>query len=31
MVDSSAIGHNFTPTHARVESGRLRYFFNTLG
>ncbi len=31
MVDSSAIGHSFTPTHARVESGRLRYFFNTLG
>ena len=31
MVNSSAIGHSFTPTHARVESGRLRYFFNTLG
>lgn len=31
MVDSSAIGRSFAPTHARVEPGRLRYFFNTLG
>ena len=31
MVDSSAIGRSLAPTHARVEAGRLRYFFNTLG
>jgi acyl dehydratase len=31
MVDSSAIGREFTPTHARVEPGRLLYFLNTLG
>jgi len=31
MVDSSAIGRSFAPIHARVEAGRLRYFFKTLG
>lgn len=31
MVDASAIGREFPPTHARVEPGRLRYFFNALG
>jgi acyl dehydratase len=31
MVDASAIGRAFAPTHARVEPGRLRYFLNTLG
>jgi acyl dehydratase len=31
MVDRSAIGRSFTPVHASVEPGRLRYFFNTLG
>jgi acyl dehydratase len=31
VVDASAIGREFQPTHARVEPGRLRYFFNTLG
>ena len=31
MVDSSAIGRSFAPTHARVEPGRLHYFLNTLG
>ncbi len=31
MIDSSAIGREFAPTHARVEPGRLRYFFSTLG
>ena len=31
MVDASAIGREFAPTHARVEPGRLRFFFNTLG
>jgi len=31
MVDQSAVGRCFTPVTARVEPGRLRYFFNTLG
>ena len=31
MVDASAIGRRFAPTHARVEAGRLRYFLDTLG
>jgi acyl dehydratase len=31
VVDRSAIGHSFTPVHATVEPGRLRYFFNALG
>ena len=31
MVDASAIGRGFAPVTARVEPGRLRYFFNTLG
>jgi acyl dehydratase len=31
MVDRSAIGRSFSPVHASVEPGRLRYFFNTLG
>jgi acyl dehydratase len=31
MVDQSAVGVTFTPVHARVEPGRLRYFFETLG
>ena len=31
MVDQSAVGRRFTPVTARVEPGRLRYFFNTLG
>lgn len=31
MIDDSVIGREFAPTHARVEPGRLRYFFNTLG
>jgi hypothetical protein len=30
MVDQSAVGKRFTPVTARVEPGRLRYFFNTL-
>lgn len=31
MINSSVVGRSFVPTHARVEPGRLRYFFNTLG
>lgn len=31
MVDPSAVGRSFTPVHARVEPGRLRYFFDTTG
>ncbi len=31
MIESSVVGRSFAPTHARVEPGRLRYFFNTLG
>jgi acyl dehydratase len=31
MVDQSAVGRSFTPVTARVEAGRLRYFFNTTG
>jgi len=31
MVDRSAVGRSFTPVHASVEPGRLRYFFDTLG
>ncbi len=31
MVDKSAIGVTFTPVQARVEPGRLNYFFKTLG
>jgi len=31
MVDQSAVGRRFTPVTARVEPGRLRYFFETLG
>ncbi|MGO9357635.1 MAG: MaoC family dehydratase N-terminal domain-containing protein [Xanthobacteraceae bacterium] len=31
MVDQSAVGHSFTPVTARVEPGRLRYFFDTIG
>uniref|UniRef100_UPI0013D5C11D FAS1-like dehydratase domain-containing protein n=1 Tax=Escherichia coli TaxID=562 RepID=UPI0013D5C11D len=31
MVDQSAVGRTFTPVTARVEPGRLRYFFNTIG
>lgn len=31
MVDQSAVGVTFTPVKARVEPGRLRYFFETLG
>ena len=31
MVDTSAVGVTFTPVQARVEPGRLRYFFETLG
>jgi acyl dehydratase len=31
MVDPSAIGMTFVPTHARVEPGRLRFFLDTLG
>ena len=31
MVDQSAVGRSFKPVTARVEPGRLRYFFNTLG
>jgi len=31
MVDQSAVGRGFTPVTARVEPGRLRYFFDTLG
>jgi acyl dehydratase len=31
MVDASAIGMTFEPTHARVEPGRLRFFLDTLG
>jgi acyl dehydratase len=30
MVDQSAVGRSFTPVTARVEEGRLRYFFETL-
>jgi acyl dehydratase len=31
MVDQSAVGRSFTPVVARVEPGRLRFFFNTVG
>lgn len=31
MVDQSAVGRYLTPVNARVEPGRLRYFFDTLG
>ncbi len=31
MVDESAIGMTFTPVHATVEHGRLRFFFDTIG
>lgn len=31
MVDQSAVGRRLTPVTARVEPGRLRYFFDTLG
>jgi acyl dehydratase len=31
MVDQSAVGRTFTPVTARVEPGRLRYFFDTTG
>jgi hypothetical protein len=31
MVDGSAIGRGFSPTHARVEAGRLRYFLKAIG
>ena len=31
MVDQSAVGREFTPVTARVEPGRLRFFFDTLG
>ncbi|MGO9421018.1 MaoC family dehydratase N-terminal domain-containing protein [Roseiarcus sp.] len=31
MVDASAIGMRFRPTHARVEPGRFRFFLETLG
>ena len=31
MVDASAIGMTFPPTHGRVEPGRLRFFLETLG
>lgn len=31
MVDRSAVGHSFAPVHARVEPGRLRFFFETTG
>lgn len=31
MVDQSAVGRRFSPVTARVEPGRLRYFFNTTG
>jgi|SRR5882724_6080827 len=31
MVDQSAVGRTFTPVTARVESGRLRFFLDTLG
>lgn len=31
MVDQTAVGRSFTPVTARVEPGRLRYFFNTTG
>lgn len=31
MVDQSAVGRRFAPVTARVEAGRLRYFFDTIG
>ncbi len=31
MVDQSAVGREFTRSHARVEPGRLRFFLDTLG
>ena len=31
MVDQSAVGREFTTVTARVESGRLRFFLDTLG
>lgn len=31
MVDQSAVGRAFKPVTARVESGRLRFFLDTLG
>ena len=31
MVDQSAVGRTFSPVVARVEPGRLRYFFDTIG
>lgn len=31
MVDRSAVGRTFSPVHARVEPGQLRYFFETTG
>jgi acyl dehydratase len=31
MADQSALGRTFSPVHARVEPGRLRYFFETTG
>jgi len=31
MVDASAIGMTFRPTHARVKPGRLRFFLETIG
>ena len=31
MVDQSAVGRAFSPVRARVEPGRLRYFFDTIG
>jgi acyl dehydratase len=31
MVDQSAVGRAFTPVTARVETGRLRFFLDTIG
>lgn len=31
MVDTSTVGVSFAPVQARVEPGRLRYFFETIG
>lgn len=31
MIDEDAIGMTFAPVHTKVEGGRLRYFFETIG
>ena len=31
MIDLSVVGRSFAPVTAHVETGRLRFFFDTLG